>query len=215
MLVLNSAMLVFTGGMLEWALRQRHRIDPRYLERPERGLFNWLYFNPFAARRVPTSAFHFLALLAHAALIDRILLGFERDPDRRQDLRQDVALALVRAAPGWRGDCSARTFVARITHNVCVSHVRGARRQPAGAPLDETLPSAEELPDAAQRRDLGRRLEAAVAALPEGLRAVTLLQLEGLSTEEIAGTLGIAQGAVFTRLTRARAALREMMEAAA
>ena len=152
------------------------------------------------------------ALFAHAALIDRILTGFERDADRRQDLRQDVALSLWQAAPGWRGDCSARTFVARITHNVCVSHVRSARRQPPGAALDETLPSAEELPDAAaQRRDLGRRLEAAVAALPEGLRSVTMLQLEGFSTDEIAETLGIAQGAVFTRLTRARAALREMM----
>jgi hypothetical protein len=62
MLALNAAMLVFTAGMLEWALRQRQRIDPHYLERPERALFNWLYLNPFAARRVPTSAFHYLAL---------------------------------------------------------------------------------------------------------------------------------------------------------
>jgi RNA polymerase sigma-70 factor (ECF subfamily) len=156
------------------------------------------------------------ALFAHAALIDRILIGFERDPDRRQDLRQDVALALWRAAPGWRGESSARTFVARIAHNVCVSHIRSARRRPAGAVLDESLPSAEELPDAAaQRRELGRRLESAVAALPEGLRSVTMLQLEGFSTDEIVETLGIAPGAVFTRLTRARAALREMMGGAA
>lgn len=156
------------------------------------------------------------ALFAHAALIDRILTGFERDADRRQDLRQDVALALWQAAPGWRGDCSARTFVARITHNVCVSHIRSASRRPPAAALDETLPSAEEPPDAAaQRADLGRRLEAAVAALPEGLRTVTLLQLEGFSAEEIGATLGLQPGAVFTRLTRARAALRTAMGGAA
>jgi RNA polymerase sigma-70 factor (ECF subfamily) len=152
------------------------------------------------------------ALFAHAALIDRILFGFERDPDRRQDLRQDVALALWRAAPGWRGDCSARTFVARIAHNVCVSHVRSAGRQPRTATLDEALPTSDEAPDAAAlRSDLVRRLEHAVAALPEGLRVATTLQLEGFSTEEIADTLGLAPGAVFTRLTRARAALRAMM----
>jgi RNA polymerase sigma-70 factor (ECF subfamily) len=152
------------------------------------------------------------ALFAHALLIDRILAGFERDPDRRQDLRQDVALALWRAAPGWRGECSARTFVARIAHNVCVSHVRSARRQPPAAMLDEALPSTDESPDAAaQRSDLGRRLERAVAALPESLRVATTLQLEGFSTGEIADTLGLAPGAVFTRLTRARTALRAAM----
>jgi hypothetical protein len=62
MLAINAAMLLFTGGMLEWALRRRQRIDPRYLARPECGLFNWIYLNPFAAKRVPTSAFHYLAL---------------------------------------------------------------------------------------------------------------------------------------------------------
>jgi DNA-directed RNA polymerase specialized sigma24 family protein len=47
--------------------------------------------------------------------------------------------------------------------------------------------------------------------LPTGLREVATLTLEGFSTQEIAQTLGINEGAVYTRATRARAALREAM----
>lgn len=62
MIGINVAFLVFSAGMLAWALRQRERIDPRYIERPERALFNYFYLNPFSKKIVPKSAFHYLAL---------------------------------------------------------------------------------------------------------------------------------------------------------
>lgn len=153
------------------------------------------------------------ALDEHGGLIDRIVATFERDRTGREDLRQEVALALWRAAPGWRGDCSLRTFVARVAHNVCVSHVRRATREPRRADLDAAIPADQERPDdAALRADLGRRLARAVSELPPALRDVALLMLEGFSPREIADTLGINEGAVATRATRAKAALRTMME---
>ena len=154
------------------------------------------------------------ALDEHGGLIDRIVATFERDRTGREDLRQEVALALWRAAPSWREDCSLRTFVARVTHNVCVSHVRRATREPRRADLDTEMPTDAERPDeAALRADLGRRLARAVEDLPPALRDVALLMLEGFTPREIADTLGVNEGAVATRATRAKAALRARMEA--
>ena len=148
----------------------------------------------------------------HTGLISRIIATFETNSATCDDLKQEVVLALWRAAPSWRGDCTLRTFVARVTHNVCVSHVRRAVREPSRSELSDTLPSDREGPeDSVARADLSRRLTAAVATLPTGLREVATLTLEGFSTQEIAQTLGINEGAVSTRATRARAALREAM----
>ena len=148
----------------------------------------------------------------HIGLISRIISTFETNSVICDDLKQEVALALWRAAPSWRGDCTLRTFVARVTHNVCVSHVRRAVREPKRSELSDTLPSDREGPeDSVERADLSRRLTTAIATLPAGLREVAMLILEGFSTQEIAQTLGINEGAVSTRATRARAALREAM----
>lgn len=62
MLLINGAMLLFTSGMLVWALRNADRIDPRYLARPERAMFNYFYLNPFSLKNMPKSVLHYLAL---------------------------------------------------------------------------------------------------------------------------------------------------------
>lgn len=148
----------------------------------------------------------------HSGLVSRIVATFEANAAARDDLQQEVTLALWRAAPSWRGDCTLRTFVARVTHNVCVTHVRQAVREPRRAELTDTLHSQDEGPEqSVSRADLTRRLAAAVATLPNGLREVAMLTLEGFSSKEIAETLGINEGAVYTRSNRAKAALRELM----
>jgi len=153
------------------------------------------------------------ALAEHAAMIDRIIAGMESNPACRDELRQEVALALWRAAPSWRQDCSLRTFVARVTHNVCVSHVRRAIRAPKSGQISETIQDqTEAVDDAVVRADLGRQLQVAVSRLPHGMREVATLYLDDFSAREIAQTLGISEGAVFTRITRLRELLRKMMD---
>jgi hypothetical protein len=58
---INGAMLLVLTGMLVWSLGSRDRIDPRYLDRPGLAFWNWVYLNPFSARTVPRSAFHYIA----------------------------------------------------------------------------------------------------------------------------------------------------------
>lgn len=148
----------------------------------------------------------------HSGLIARIVATVESNPSTREDLKQEAVLALWRAAPSWRGESTLRTFVARVTHNVCVSHVRREVRSPKQATLSDSLPSSRAGPDEAlARAQLSRKLTAAIASLSPGLRETATLFLEGFSVQEIAQTLGIAEGAVSTRVNRAKAALRDAM----
>lgn len=157
-----------------------------------------------------TSKAGFATLLdEHAGLLSRIASSYEADPALRDDLLQDIAMALWRALPDWRGEASLKTFVARIAHNRCVTHVASRVRRPATAELDENIAEADAHgPDEHAHRDQQRlRLQAAVRGLPLGLRQAVSLALEGFSHQEIADALGIAANSVGVRLHRARAAL--------
>lgn len=109
-------------------------------------------------------------------------MTFERDRAECEDLKQDVAVALWRALSTWRGDCTLRTFVARVTHNVCVCHVRRAARKPNSEDLKLHMRTNLVAPEeATARNEQGRRLAAAVFALPRAQRDVAVLTLEGFA----------------------------------
>lgn len=150
----------------------------------------------------------------HDGAIRRLAAGYEADFARRQDLVQDIWLALWQALPAFRGDASARTFVFRVAHNRAINHIRHWRMRHTetldeSAAISDVSVDPELVLDTRQRRE---RLQAAVQRLPLGLRQVTVLMLEGLSHREIADVLGISEGNVAVRLTRARAALSRVLE---
>jgi RNA polymerase sigma factor (sigma-70 family) len=133
----------------------------------------------------------------------------ERDPGRRQDMLQEIWLAVWQALPRFRGDSSERTFVFRIAHNRAVTHVQHRQRRRV-EPLDEDLALASPAPDPERLlsdQERRNRLQAAVRSLPVALRQVVVLTLEGLSNREVAEVVGISENNVAVRLTRARASL--------
>ena len=114
------------------------------------------------------------ALRNHAGLVARIARTYEADAMRCEELRQDIALALWRALPGFRGEASLVTFVARIAHNRGVDHMLARQRDPGGAALAEEYP--DPLPEPVQRVEAGERrarLVAAIHELPLGMRLVS------------------------------------------
>lgn len=153
-------------------------------------------------------------LREYDAAVRRLTATYERLPARRQDLLQDIWLALWQALGSFRGDCSERTFIFRIAHNRGINHVRRWRRRHT-EPLD-SVAVHDDAPDPereASQRQQRERLQAAVARLPLGLRQATVLLLEGLTHREIADVLGISENNVAVRLNRARAALaRELAD---
>jgi RNA polymerase sigma-70 factor (ECF subfamily) len=153
-------------------------------------------------------------LKEHAALARRLASSHEANPDLARDLAQDILVAIWRAWPAFRHQCSERTYAARIAHHRIVSHIARAVRQPRlaelSADLAGTTPTPEEM---AIRSDESRRLLAAVRALPIAYREVAVLLLEGFSPAEVADTLGITGNAVAIRGTRARDMLRDLLGA--
>ena len=121
----------------------------------------------------------------------------------RDDLFQDIFLAVWRALPAFRGDASVRTWLYRIAHNVALTwRARDRRRQFRESPLKNEI-------DAGAEMDLRRlALKRAVAAMPPGDRTLILLWLEGLSAAEIEEVTGIRAATVAVRLSRIRKALQ-------
>lgn len=144
----------------------------------------------------------------YRAAILRLAASYEHNRADREDLVQDIWLAVWRALSSFRGQCSERTYVYRIAHNRAIT--RRSRRRPAA----EEIEAAQDLPDpaptaeqATQRADDRERLLAAVRRLPPVQREVVLLVLEGLPQREVADVLGITEANVAVRMSRARAEL--------
>jgi RNA polymerase sigma factor (sigma-70 family) len=152
----------------------------------------------------------FAALLRdHGVMLARIASSYEADPAKRQELQQDILAAVWRALPGFRGDASIRTFLARIAHNRAISHVARAAAEPRMAELDEEMPCHQPSPfDEIERSDQQRRLMNAVRALPLSARDPVVLTLEGFTPREIAAMLDLTPNSVSIRLTRAKEMLR-------
>jgi RNA polymerase sigma factor (sigma-70 family) len=148
-------------------------------------------------------------LAAHGSALTRLASSYVGATPDRDDLVQDITVAIWRALPRFRGECSERTFIFRIAHNRAIAYI--TRRQlpiqdaEAAIEVEDTRPNPEETLSAEQQ---GRRLLDAVQSLPVNHRQVVTLMLEGLSYGEIAEVLGISETNVGARLTRARQMLR-------
>lgn len=151
-------------------------------------------------------------LAENGPALTRLAGSYTNTAADRDDLLQEIALAIWRGWPHFRGECSERTFLFRIAHNRAVSYV--TRRPKAASQVDEIdIPDSAPNPESGLSRDQqNRRLQRAVHSLPLPYRQVITLMLEGAEYAEIAQILGISESNVGARLTRARQMLRESME---
>jgi RNA polymerase sigma factor (sigma-70 family) len=151
-------------------------------------------------------------MTAHGPALARLASSYTRTTGEREDLVQEIALAIWTALPRFRGDSSERTFLFRIAHNRALSYL--ARRRPPTVVVDEETEIHDSTPDpertlSADQRT--QRLTWAVRQLPVGYAQVVTLTLEGMTYAEIADVLGISETNVGARLTRARDMLRRLL----
>ena len=142
---------------------------------------------------------------AHGQAVYRLAYARTGSREDAEDITQETFLRLVRAAPVFRDEDHCRAWLLHVAMNCTRSLFRRPWRR-RDLPLEEAANAA--VPDG-ERGDV---LEA-VLNLPERYRApVHLFYYEGLTVEQIAKILGLREGAVRTRLSRARGMLRDMLK---
>ena len=152
-------------------------------------------------------------LAENGGALSRLAASYTNSAADRDDLVQEIALAIWRALPHFRGECSDRTFTFRIAHNRAVTYLTRRRAQEAEAVAATELADRAPNPEAGVvRNQQGARLRRAVCSLPLLYRQVVTLMLEGMEYDEMAQVLGISESNVGARLSRARQMLRELME---
>lgn len=152
-------------------------------------------------------------LKEYGPMLGRIASSYERDPELRKDLLQEMALALWRALPKFEQRSSLKTFVARIAHFRGSSHVAKEMRKPNATPLIDDVDGAVCLPEVEVSDKLDRdKLMQAVRRLPLKLSQVATLALEGFEAREVAEALGISANNASVRLARAKELLRKELQ---
>ena len=153
----------------------------------------------------------------HSARVYRLAYRLTGNPHDAEDLTQEVFVRVFRSLSSYTPG-TFEGWLHRITTNLFLDQARRRKRIRMDATGDETSywPSADALssPERAyEHGNLDSDVQRALDALPPEYRAaVVLCDIEGLSYEEIAVTLGIKLGTVRSRIHRARAALRESLE---
>jgi RNA polymerase sigma-70 factor, ECF subfamily len=154
--------------------------------------------------------------------VARRLLTQEQDA---QDAVQDAFLSAFKSIGNFQGDAKLATWLHRIVVNAALMKLRSKRRKPESA-IDDLLPKYHDdghrrgngdwritHDTAVQTSEIREQVLAAIDKLPDLYRDILMLRdIEELSTEEAAQQLEITEGAVKTRLHRARLALRETLD---
>ena len=142
------------------------------------------------------------------------------DRTAAEDVAQDTFVSAYKALARFRGG-SLRAWLLRIASNQCYDRLRSAKRRPEQS-LDEALespgfhvPSRDPSPEQqAISRELHDHVQRAILGLPFDQRnTIMLVDVQGLSYEEAAEAMDVSMGTVKSRLSRARAAVRDALMA--
>jgi RNA polymerase sigma-70 factor (ECF subfamily) len=157
----------------------------------------------------------------HERMVFNLAARLLGNGDEARDVAQEVFLQVYRRLGRFEGRSSLKTWIYRIVVNHCHNrrrfwHRHGRDREEA---LDERFAAPESRGggqsspyELACSRERARKVQAALLTLPFEQRSVLVLrELEGLSCEEVSAALGIPDGTVKSRLSRAREALRRRL----
>jgi RNA polymerase sigma-70 factor (ECF subfamily) len=145
------------------------------------------------------------------------------DADRAADATQDTFITAFRRLETYQGG-NFKAWLLRVATNTCYDLLRYHKRRPVtalndlpggdyddGPPLPDPAPTPEE---AAQDRELNAAIQNCINALQSDQRiALVMSDVQGYSYQEIAENTNVQLGTVKSRLSRARAAVRQCLQA--
>ena len=153
-------------------------------------------------------------LHAHGAVLHHVAHGFAAGADR-DDLMQELLLALWKAVPAFREGAKPSTFIYRVAHNAALTWKRSQKNYRKRIEGFDASPLRERqaAPEASSReRETLELLYSAIRRLPPLDRSLILLQLDGVSYAEMAAIHGLNEGTVGARLTRLKQKLSDAMK---
>jgi RNA polymerase sigma-70 factor (ECF subfamily) len=137
--------------------------------------------------------------------LDRLAAGYEADPEKRHDLRQDIHLQLWRSFEVFDGRCSLKTWTFRVAHNTAVSYVNRERRNNAGyvslEEIERTAAGDDREPDIDRQRAL-QRLSQFIRQLKPLDRQIMISYLEDMDMASIAEITGLTPANVGMKIHR-------------
>ena len=152
-----------------------------------------------------------------------IISRFISDQAEVYDVAQDTFIKAYRALPNFRGDSQFYTWIYRIAINTAKNYLTAKGRRPPASDIDsqeaESFGIGAALKENASpekllmRDELKKVIFSTIEQLPDDLKtAITLREMEGLSYEEIAESMGCPVGTVRSRIFRAREAIDESIK---
>ena len=143
---------------------------------------------------------------AHAPKVHRLCLGYASgDDDLAKEWLQETFIKVWNHRKSFKEHSSISTWIYRIAVNVCLSDLRKSKKHD---PINENILSVETT-DVEENKDDSKilRMYHCIDQLTEQNKALILLELEEVPQATIAETVGLAHGAVRTRLSRIRKTL--------
>ena len=145
----------------------------------------------------------------HHRQLYRLAQITSHNADDAADALQDAMLSAHRNAPSFRRDASVSSWLYRIVVNACLDRLRRNKTHPTTALEDDVHPGRDPIP----RIDTALVVERALMRLPvEQRAAVVAVDMQGYSIAETARLLGVPEGTVKSRCSRARAKLAKTLE---
>ena len=162
----------------------------------------------------------------HKDMVYALATKLLTDKSEAYDVTQDVFLVLYRQIKRFRGECSLKTWLYRVTLNQAANRNRWwrrrFRRRPRTLSITGGFDDQASLEPVSQEPSLDRQLlsiqareaiEEGLANLPFDQRAAVILRdVQHLSYEEIAETVGVSVGTVKSRIARGREKLRRALQ---
>jgi RNA polymerase sigma-70 factor (ECF subfamily) len=152
-------------------------------------------------------------LQQHAALLGHVSAAYEANFYLRQELLQEISLAVWQALEKFKGESSVKTYVLRVAHNKEITLVAYHAKQPRNdsyCEVETPQPSHHTSTDVqiAQQQQIQTMLNE-IRKMPIQTRQVVTMSMEGLSYSEIADACGISSTNAGVILNRARKTLME------
>jgi RNA polymerase sigma-70 factor (ECF subfamily) len=158
----------------------------------------------------------FAALVeVHAQFVYNLALRTLNNPQEAEDVAQETFFRAWKGLPDFRAEANLRTWLYRITVNLCYNRLPRLKADFAALEPEEAILLPEKTRSVETRlitTELREQIYTAVDELPETYRLlITLRHMDGYSYEEIADVTQMPLGTVKTGLFRARQQLRQML----